>query len=189
MSTNGNNDADQNVPAPDNDNQADTGRNTDTGVAHRSSDRGVRRRDPFSMFNDVEMMMDRMFGRRWPLLRSFPGFPGGEAGWAPQVDVYEKDNKLVVKAELPGVDKDDIDVSLDRGDLVIRGERKSEHEESGEHNYYRMERSYGSFYRRIPMPEGVQEDDISASFTDGVLEVSAPMGKGETERSKKIKIS
>lgn len=163
--------------------------NSTSEIATRSSDRSPKRRDPFSMLNDVELMMDRMFGRRWPLLRSFPGFPGSDMGWAPHVDVYEKDNTFVVKAELPGVNKDDIDVSLDQGDLVIRGQRTSEHEESGEHNYYRMERSYGSFYRRIPMPDGAQEDDISANFTDGVLEITAPLGKTETGQKKKIAIT
>lgn len=171
------------------DKNASNDNNRTSDVATRSPERGVGRRDPFSMFNDVEMMMDRMFGRRWPLLRAFPGFSGTDAGWAPQVDVYEKDNSFVVKAELPGVNKDDIDVSLDQGDLVIRGERKSEHEETGEPNYYRMERSYGSFYRRIPMPEGAEQNDISANFKDGVLEITAPLGKTQTEQAKRITVS
>ncbi|HWV24735.1 MAG TPA: Hsp20/alpha crystallin family protein [Thermomicrobiales bacterium] len=175
-----------NTPDSTDDNESGT---QNTNAVSRTNDQGLRRRDPLSMFNDVETMMDRMFGRRWPLLRAFPGFQGGESGWAPQVDVYEKDNTFVVKAELPGVNKDDINVTLDQGDLILQGERKSEHQESGENNYYRMERSYGSFYRRFPMPDGVQEDDISASFKDGVLEITAPLGKTEPEQSKKIEIS
>lgn len=162
-------------------------RNSTTDTATRDSSR-MRRLDPFSMLNDLEVMMDRTFGRRWPLFRALPGIVGTEAGWTPQIDMYERDNQLVIKAELPGISKDDIDVSLDQGDLVIKGERKSEHENQ-EGSVYRMERSYGSFYRRIPMPEGVKEDDISASFNDGVLEIKAPSTQSRSaESAKKIAI-
>jgi HSP20 family protein len=129
--------------------------------------------DPFSMLTDMEMAMDRMFGRRWPFARSLRRLTDTGSGWAPQVDMYEEGDMLVVKAELPGVSKDDVEVMLDRGDLVLKGERKSEHEVKDEH-YYQMERSFGSFYRRLPMPEGVQADQLSASFKDGVLEVRTP---------------
>src|SRR5699024_3442816 len=142
-------------------------RNNNTGVATRPSHRGMRRRDPFSVFNDMEMMMDRMLGGRLPLLRAFPNAQGADGGWARRVDIYEQDNNLIVNAELPGVKRDDLNVTLDQGDLVIQGERKSEHEDNDNQNYYRMERTYGSFYRRIPMPDGVKEDNISASFDDG----------------------
>jgi HSP20 family protein len=162
--------------------------NTNTGIAQREPGR-MRRLDPFSMFNEFELAMDRMLGRRWPHLRALPGMPGTETGWVPQIDMYEQGNQIVVKAELPGISKDDIDVVLEQGDLIIRGERKSEHENT-EGNVYRMERSYGSFYRRIPMPEGVKEGDISASFNDGVLEVRAPSPQSHsTESPKRINIS
>ena len=162
--------------------------NTNTGVAPRESGR-MRRLDPVSMLNDVELAMDRMFGRRWPHFRALPGMFGSEGSWVPQIDMYEQGNQIVVKAELPGISKEDIDIVLEQGDLIIRGERKSEHENT-EGNVYRMERSYGSFYRRIPMPEGVREDDISASFNDGVLEVRAPASQSRTTESpKRINIS
>lgn len=143
-----------------------------------------RKRDPFSMLNDIELLMDRMLNRRWPLFRNMPEM-GGD--WAPQVDMYEQGGDLVVKAELPGVSKDDIDVAIDHGDLVIRGERKSEHEEKGEHTY-RMERSFGSFYRRLPLPEGVRDDQISATYNDGVLEIRTPKPQSDSSTSKKITI-
>jgi HSP20 family protein len=149
---------------------------------------GNRRRDPFSMFNDIELMMDRMLGRRWPLFRSLPGVGDMDVSWNPQVDMYEQGNELVIKAELPGVSRDDIDVSIEKGDLILKGERKSEHEVKDE-NAYRLERSFGSFYRRLPLPDDVKEDDISATYNDGVLEIRMPKPAAETTSAKKIAIS
>src|SRR5699024_7242956 len=116
----------QNASASSDQNQSgnQSNRNNNTGVATRPSHRGMRRRDPFSVFNDMEMMMDRMLGGRLPLLRAFPNAQGADGGWAPQVDIYEQDNNLIVNAELPGVKRDDLNVTLDQGDLVIQGERK-----------------------------------------------------------------
>lgn len=148
-----------------------------------------RRRDPFAMLGDLDVMMDRMFGRRWPLLRSAPRIGDLMVGdWDPQVDMYEQGDQLVVKAELPGVAREDIDVEIENGDLVIKGERHSEHEVKEEHAY-RLERSFGSFYRRLPLPEGVKEEDITATYTDGVLEIRTPKAAVEKPAPKKIAIS
>ena len=84
--------------------------------------------------------------------------------------------------------REDIDVEIENGDLVIKGERHSEHEVKEEHAY-RMERSFGSFYRRLPLPEGVKEEDISATYTDGVLEVRTPKAQAEKPAPKKIAIT
>jgi HSP20 family protein len=105
--------------------------------------------------------------------------------WRPSVDVYEKDGNLVIKAELPGMKKEDIEVALDQGDLVIRGERKAESEVK-EENYYRIERNYGSFYRRIPLPFEVKPDQITASYNDGVLEVRIPKPAQERPQPQRI---
>ncbi len=147
-----------------------------------------RRRDPFSMLGDLDVMMDRMLGRRWPLLRSVPRLSDVMGDWDPQVDMYEQGEELVVKVELPGVAREDIDVEIENGDLVIKGERHSEHEVKEEHAY-RMERSFGSFYRRLPLPEGVKEEDISATYTDGVLEIRTPKAAVEKPAPKKITVS
>jgi HSP20 family protein len=125
------------------------------------------------MFSEMEEMMDRMLGRNWPFMRPLRRITQSSSGWTPHVDMYEEGNEVVVKAELPGISRDDVDVTLENGDLVIKGERKSENEVK-EESYYRMERSFGSFYRRLPLPEGTQADQISAGFKDGVLEVRAP---------------
>lgn len=156
-----------------------------------ASESRPRRWDPFAMFAEIESEMDRMFGRRFPFMQPLRrmGAAMGQ-GWSPSTDVFEKDGALVVKAELPGVDKGDISVTVEGGSLVIKGERKSE-EEVEEDNYYRMERFSGSFYRSVPLPEGVDEDQISADYKDGVLEVKIPKPTGEeTEpESKKIAIT
>src|SRR5882762_2767784 len=118
---------------------------------------------PFSVVKRFGEEMDRLFGdyglnRDW-----IPPALVGEAGrtWQPQVEVFEHDGELVVRAELPGLKKDDVKVELTDDDLTIHGERRSEHEENSE-GYYRSEFSYGSFHRRVPLPDGAKPDDATA---------------------------
>ncbi|HEV2128270.1 MAG TPA: Hsp20/alpha crystallin family protein [Thermomicrobiales bacterium] len=150
-----------------------------------------RRWDPFAMFTELEAEMDRMFGQRLPAFLPIRRYTGalGE-GWAPSTDVFEKDGDIVVKAELPGVRKDDINVSVEQGSLVIKGERTAE-EEVKEENFYRSERFTGAFYRRFPLPQGVDEDKSTADYTDGVLEVHVPKPGGEAAKpeARKIQVS
>jgi HSP20 family protein len=127
---------------------------------------------------------DRMFegigwpAFRWPALRRMPALEA--AGWMPGVDVFEKDGRLVTKVDLPGMRKEDVKVEVTDGTLAISGERKTEAEEKKE-NFYRCEREYGSFYRAVPLPDGVKLEDVKATFADGVLEVSVPLpAKAET---------
>jgi HSP20 family protein len=141
------------------------------------------------MFNELQEEMTRRWGQGWPwtpglLSRRPTEMP---TKWAPRIDVYEKSSNLVVKAELPEVKKEDIDVALEGGDLVIRGERKAE-QEVKEEDYYRMERSYGSFYRRIPLGFEVKPDQVQAKYTDGVLEVSIPKPAETAPQAQKIKV-
>ncbi len=109
-----------------------------------------------------------------------------EMGWSPAVEVFEKEDKYVVKAELPGVKEEDMDVSVEGETLTIKGEKKSESEVK-EDDYYRCERSYGSFYRSIALPATVDAKKIEASFEDGVLEVILP--KAAEVKPKKITVS
>jgi HSP20 family protein len=147
----------------------------------------VRRWDPFSRLSQLESEFERLFDVRWPRMRPFQQLWSGSGEFMPRVDVYEQDGNLVTKAELPGVKKEDIDISIEGGDLIIRGERKQESEVK-EENYYRMERSSGTFYRRLPMPEGVQPDQITANFSDGVLEIRIPKPQAAEEKATKIEI-
>jgi HSP20 family protein len=113
--------------------------------------------------------------------RLFEGFglPSTErsGGWSlsdrfsPNVDIFERDGKIVIRADVPGLTKDDVKVDVTEDAVLIEGERKYEHEES-EQGVYRTERSYGHFRREIPLPEGAKTDTASATFKNGVLEVT-----------------
>ena len=150
----------------------------------------LRRKGPFDLFDDMRREMAQIRAQLTPFMGGSP-FPApsvwSQTGsvWEPRVDVYEKGDHLVVKAELPGVKKEDIEVELEQESLIIRGQRHEEHEVR-EEQFYRSERSYGSFYRRLPVPEGVRAEDIHASFADGVLEVRMP--KPKEAESKRLKI-
>src|SRR5215216_5668641 len=124
------------------------------------------------------------FGRSGFAPRGF-----GEIGrgvWSPEIEVFEREGQLVVRADLPGLNKDDVKVDVTDDLMIIQGERRQEHEES-EEGYYRSERSYGSFYRSIPLPEGVSDEDIKANFRDGVLEITMPAPQRE-QRGRRIEI-
>jgi HSP20 family protein len=151
----------------------------ETTPAPTKSENGtLRRRDPFEVFESFQAEMARLrsqswpFGA-WPLMRRTVPIDEGTALWAPKVDVFEKNGDLVVKAELPGAKKEDIEVTLDQGDLVIRGQKKAETEVKEEH-YYRMEQSYGSFYRRLALPFETTAEQIKATYVEGILEVRIP---------------
>jgi HSP20 family protein len=133
--------------------------------------RGLRLRDPFDFFEELREEMARLWGQR-PLIPRTT-FRLAEGIWAPRTDVFEKNDHVHIKVELPGMSKDDVKVEMHDGDLVIQGERKAENEVR-EEDYYRMERSYGTFYRRFPIPFEVKPDQIQASCKEGVLEVQIP---------------
>jgi HSP20 family protein len=105
----------------------------------------------------------------------------------PQVDVTEDEKEIKIAAELPGIDEKDIDLSVTRDTLTIKGEKKEEKEDNGK-NYYRMERSYGSFYRVIPLPVEVETDKISAHYKKGILKIKIPKTAKAIEEKKKITI-
>jgi len=104
---------------------------------------------------------------------------------APAVDLFEDKNEIVIKAELPGMEKENVEVKLTDHMLTIKGEKKKE-EEIKEENYYRSERSYGSFIRTLELPADVHADKVKASFKNGILEVRLP--KTEEAKSKEIKV-
>jgi HSP20 family protein len=141
-----------------------------------------REGDPFSY---LRQQVNRVFDDFWgePLLAR------GEtwSAFAPQVDVTETDKDVKVCAEIPGVEAKDIDVSVEDGTLTIRGEKKYEREEN-EKGQYRMERSYGSFERAIPLPVEVDEAKAKAEFKNGVLRLTLPKRPGAQSRRKKIPV-
>ncbi|MDF2701747.1 MAG: heat shock protein Hsp20 [Rubrobacteraceae bacterium] len=123
---------------------------------------------PFRRFWDMQSEINRMVAEAF---RGMPQIPATEAGWTPTVDVVTKDEDMVIRAELPGMKREDVNISFQNGVLTISGERKEE-EERKEANYLVKERRYGSFSRSMTLPEGIDEDRIKATFKDGVLEVT-----------------
>ena len=146
-------------------------------------------RDPFSLLRHMTAELDRVFDD-WPSLRG-PFFGDASASesiaWSPNVDVFERDNRLVTRVDLPGMKKEDVSVEITDGHLALSGERKRETEERKD-NYYRSEREYGSFYRAVPLPEGVKLEDVKATFADGVLEVSVPLTARPEPNVRKVQI-
>jgi HSP20 family protein len=154
------------------------------------TEKPVIRRDQFNFFDDLQEDFRRFWGQPWPLMPSlFARFPTRFVTepyvWTPMVDVFEKDGVLVVKAELPGVKKEHIELALEEGALIIKGERKVEQEVKKE-TFYRFERTYGTFYRRIPLPFEAKVEDIKAEYKDGILEVHIPKPVVEAPKAHKI---
>jgi HSP20 family protein len=153
---------------------------------------------PFAMMRRISDEMDRLFenfgvGRgAWPTFDRGGWSDDAQAAqqvpsmWAPHIEVAERDGKLLVQADLPGIKREDIDVQVEADAIVIQGHRQQERS-ANESGYYRSERSYGSFYRTIPLPEGTNADSASASFRDGVLriELDAPR---QQQRGRKLEI-
>lgn len=152
-------------------------------------------RSPFAVMRRFNEEMDRLFQE----FGFGGGFPGSSLGremsmfgehapsmWSPQVEVFERAGELVVRADLPGLKKDEVQVDITDNALVIRGERRSEREEE-EEGYYRTERSYGSFYRAIPLPEGVDTENAEANFRNGVLEITMAAPERAGRRRLEIK--
>ena len=146
-------------------------------------------RDPFALLRQMTSELDRAFedwpSVRWPPLGLFA--PSESVAWSPKIDVFERDNRLVTRVDLPGMKKEDVSVEVTDGHLTLSGERKRETEEKKD-NLYRSEREYGSFYRAVPLPEGVKLEDVKATFSDGVLEVSVPLPARPEANARKVEI-
>ena len=107
--------------------------------------------------------------------------------WSPQIDVSQRGNDLVIHADLPGLTKDDINVDIEDDQIILRGERRDEREQN-EQGIYHSERSYGSFYRAIPLPRGVDAEQANATFQNGVLEITVPLPTQQS-RGRKLEIN
>ncbi len=133
-----------------------------------------------SMQNEMNRMLDRFF--RGGELSDF----GVESGtWIPPIDLSETNDKFTIKAEIPGIDPKEIDISVNNNTLLIKGEKKEEKEEKGK-NFYRMERRYGSFSRSIDLPASVDTNKVSAEYKNGVLEIN--LQKKEEVKPKQINV-
>lgn len=130
--------------------------------------------NPFALMRQFTEDMDRIFGQ------TPRGTVEGTA-WSPAIEVKQKEGKLLVTAELPGLKKEDVKVHIDGDTLVVEGERKQEKEEKRE-GYYHSERSYGKFCRSILLPDGAKTDRVAAQFNNGVLEVTVPVAEVKPNR-------
>lgn len=146
----------------------------------------VRWMDPFRELSTMQHRMNQLF-------EDFFGRPGGGregelavGGWAPTVDIFETDDDIVVTAELPGLEKDQVGVEYKDGVLTLRGERKLEREVK-EESYHRMERSYGAFHRSFTLPGSVDAEKITAKMKNGILEIHLP--KKEAAKPKQITVA
>jgi len=148
----------------------------------------IQRWRPWDEFREMERRLDEMFRHPLLTLRHPPAWwrvPTAELGWMPALEVYEKDDKFVVRAELPGMKKEDIDISIVGDTLTIRGERKAESEVKDE-DYYRCEMCYGKFSRAITLPSAIQADKVEASYQNGILEIVLP--KAIEAKPKKVEV-
>lgn len=138
--------------------------------------------DPFNLFRDVHEELERPFGRA-----ILPAKPWGnrKAFFAPDVDVKDEKDRIVVKADIPGIKKEELSITVKDDLLTLKGERK-EAQEKKEKDYYYSERFEGSFVRTIELPAGVKASDVKATYKDGVLEITLP--KDENARPREVKV-
>ncbi len=144
----------------------------------------IVRWEPFRDLITTQDRMNRLFNET--LGRVFGDEEARSGAWLPAVDIYETEQSVIVKAELPGIDPKDVEVTVHEGTLYLKGERKYEKEVKEEH-YHHVERAYGSFARSFELPASINEDKVEADFKDGVLTLTMP--KREEAKAKKIKIS
>jgi HSP20 family protein len=141
----------------------------------------ISRWDPFRDLMSIQNELNRLFGRTYAGGES----EAGSGTWMPALDVFETQDKFIVKVELPGLNPDEVDVSVEDSTLTIRGERKF-YEDVSDDSFHRVERRYGAFQRSLSLPQTADAERIEASFDRGVLTVEVP--KAEQAKPKKIQI-
>jgi len=143
----------------------------------------IIRWDPFRDLTTLRERMNRLFEEAYTSRGEEKDLVSSK--WNPSVDIYEKENAIVLKAELPGIDENDIELKIEDSTLTLKGDRKFE-KETKEENYHRIERSYGSFYRSFTLPRNIDQDKIKAESENGILKVTLP--KKAELKPKKVKI-
>ena len=141
--------------------------------------------DPFKDLFSIQDRMNRLFDETFARTAKGEGEELARGIWSPAVDIYETDENIVLKAEVPGMNKGDISIEVKDNMLVLKGERKFE-KEIKEENYHRMERAYGAFQRSFTLPNIVNRDKVSAKYKDGVLEITLP--KVQEAKLKQVKV-
>ena len=165
--------------------QQQQGGSTQTALSQRQQSMPGLMTSPFSFMRRFGEGMEQLFadfGVGGLMPRGFNEL----AAWTPQIEMFERENQLVIRADLPGLKTDDVQIELRDDSVVIQGERQEERKEERE-GFYTTERTYGRFYREIPLPEGADTDEATATFRDGVLEITIPRREGET-RGRQLEI-
>jgi HSP20 family protein len=166
-----------------------------SGTLQRSGSMGGWLSNPFALMNRMTDEMDQMFGRvfrdagwpRWRLSTGLFGPAERESLWAPRIEVIQNGDRFLVRADLPGLNKDDVQVELNENALTIRGERRAEHKEERD-GFYHSEREYGQFNRTISLPDGVIAESGQATFRNGVLEITMQAPPAEATRGRRLEI-
>ena len=143
----------------------------------------IVRYDPFRELRGLQNEMNRVFSGLTPGWDSEEGF---STSWTPRVNIFENKDHLVLEAELPGMTRDDFDLSIENNVVTLKGERKFEKKDEGD-NYHRVERAYGSFTRSFTLPSTVSSENVKAEFNNGVLNVS--FAKREETKARKIEVT
>ena len=147
----------------------------------------IVRWDPFSRMAALQDQINRLFD---------DSIAGSDArsdsvaacAWRPVVDIYETENGMILKAELPGIRKENVSIEVKDNILTIKGERVSD-QDVGEEKYYRRERCFGSFFRSFTLPDAIDPENIKAKFKDGILEIEIPRPEAETPKQVKVNIT
>lgn len=156
-------------------------------VAPKENKAELKQEEGRPFFYSFQQEMNRLFDEFRRDFGTRQTWPEPFSEFHTKLDVKDCEKQIEVTAELPGVEAKDIELTFNKGNLVLKGEKKSEKEESDK-NYYRMERRYGSFYRVIPLPTEVQEDKAEATFKNGVLKITLPKNHEATKSERKIEI-
>lgn len=147
----------------------------------------IVRFDPLRELSQMQDRINRIFGEAYRGGREDDVLNRGD--WTPAVDIYENGkHEIVIKAELPGLKREDIDIRVENSTLTLRGERKHESEVKQE-NYHRVERAYGAFSRSFSLPSTVDAEKVSAAFADGVLTITLPMREEAKPRQIEVKVN
>jgi HSP20 family protein len=142
--------------------------------------------EPGAELTTIQNEMNRLFNTLFDQPGRAPRGNGMARRWVPAMDLVETDEHYVLRADLPGLSQDDVNIELESNVLTISGERKAEHEQR-EEGYYRVERAFGSFARSLTLPEGIEPDAVQANFDRGVLEIRIP--KPEQRKPRKVTIT
>lgn len=145
---------------------------------------------PFAWMRQMQDQLDRAFTGLWSAGSGSSWTPEtvfGPPDWAPAIDVFQRGNDLVIRADVPGLTKDDITVDIADDQLTVRGERRYDHEEERD-GVFRSERSYGSFCRVVPLPQGAIADSAKATFNNGVLEIVVQAPSFDVRRGRRVEI-